>query len=274
MKEKVLLDAAVAGGAIARLQTVIDRLPKQEKKAAAFALDNPQRFTASSIQEVAAAAGVCEATYIRLAKHIGFSGFAEFKRSVVADLASFSDPVSEVLLTDTPAQVLEKVLLADSQRLVDSLKVINPEAFEQIASSILSANHIAVWATGASAPFGLYLNQRLMRLGYISTFLSDSHEMEVQSKVLRKDTLILAISRTGWPGMLVEACAIAKLRGCKLCVITGQQGTELCRSADHVLLTATRAMKPEILTSGIAFISLLDALFVEIAIRQGKEENQ
>lgn len=97
----------------------------------------------------------------------------------------------------------------------------------KLADSILSANHIAVWATGASAPFGLYLNQRLMRLGYVSTFLSDSHEMEVQSKVLRKDTLILAISRTGWPGMLVEACAIAKSRGCKLCVITGQQGTEL-----------------------------------------------
>ncbi|MGG1659037.1 MurR/RpiR family transcriptional regulator [Brevibacillus sp. NRS-1366] len=268
MKEKELLpDEPVISGAIARLQTVIDTLPKQEKKTATFVLNNLQTFAARSIQELAAAAGVSEATYIRLSRRIGFKGFSDFKRSIIADLASFSDPVSEVLETDSAELVLEKVLRSDSQWLNDSLKVIDPVVFEQIACLILKAENIVIWAIGASAPFGLYLHQRLMRFGFVCTLMSDPYEMEVQSSVLRKDSLIIAISRTGWPDMLISACRKAKERGCTICVITGQRDTKLTQQADHVLLTATRAIRPEVLTSGIAFISLLDALYIEIAIK-------
>lgn len=65
------------------MQTLLETLPKQEKKAAEFLLDNLQSFSSQSIQGVAARAGVSDATYIRLAKRMGYSGFAEFKRNLI-----------------------------------------------------------------------------------------------------------------------------------------------------------------------------------------------
>lgn len=44
----------IPGGAIARMQTLLETLPKQEKKAAEFLLDNLQSFSSQSIQGVAA----------------------------------------------------------------------------------------------------------------------------------------------------------------------------------------------------------------------------
>ena len=40
----------IPGGAIARMQTLLETLPKQEKKAAEFLLDNLQSFSSQSIQ--------------------------------------------------------------------------------------------------------------------------------------------------------------------------------------------------------------------------------
>lgn len=266
--------AAISGGAVASMQTLIETLPKQEKRAAEFLLNNLQTFSARPIQEMATAAGVSDATYIRLAKRLGYSGFAEFKRNLIVDLVSFSDPIQEVDKKDDAEKVLTKVLQSDSQWLYDSLKVIDVDTFDRVAHLILKFDRIVVWAVGMSTPCGIYLQQRLLRLGRVCSFLSDPYEMEVQSEVLDEKTMVFTVSRTGWPNMLFTACSKAKIHGATVCLLSGQQDTNLAKLADHTLLTSTRSFKPSVLTSGVATLAVIDALFVMISLLKQDRDPQ
>ena len=264
----------IPGGAIARMQTLLETLPKQEKKAAEFLLDNLQSFSSQSIQGVAARAGVSDATYIRLAKRMGYSGFAEFKRNLIVDLASFSDPMQEVDRDDKPEIILKKVFESDVKWLYDSLKVIDAGAVERVAHMLLEYDKVVAWAVGMSTPFVYYLQQRLLRLGRMCALLTDPYEMEVQSGMVDADTLVIVTSRTGWPSSLFDACSKAKAHGAKVCVLSGQKDSKLAKIADYTLLTSTRSFKPSVVTSGVATFAVIDALFVMASLIQQDDSDE
>lgn len=263
----------IVGGAIARLQTSLASLSRVERVAADFVLAQPHIVATKAIQEVAASANVADATYMRLARRIGYEGFAAFKRALVADLSAHSDAIYDgVEPSDAPAAIASKVIRADARHLMDTAEVLDYDAFASVVTLMDEAPRVVVWALGASSPFGLYLHQRLMRLGLTSAFEIDAYEQSVQAQLLPKSTLVMVVSRTGWPPLLEQSCVTARSRGARIVAITGQRDTNLAEQAEHVLHASVRSIRPDVLTSGVPYIALLDALYIALSVkREGKE---
>jgi len=74
-------------------------LPSTEgafKKIALFILEDPQGVGFSTIQALSHAVGVSEATIIRFAKNLGFTGYAEFKKTIHNSIKQQLNPYGEI----------------------------------------------------------------------------------------------------------------------------------------------------------------------------------
>ena len=64
---------------LVRVESVYDRLKSAEKSAMDTILSSEEISAESSITSISSAAGCSDATLVRLARKLGFSGFAEMK---------------------------------------------------------------------------------------------------------------------------------------------------------------------------------------------------
>ncbi|KEA52911.1 RpiR family transcriptional regulator [Mangrovibacter sp. MFB070] len=71
---------------IAKLKTLYEQLPRQERQAANFVLDNPQEVAVMSMREQSRQAGVPPSTMTRLAKRVGFTGYDDLRAVFIATI--------------------------------------------------------------------------------------------------------------------------------------------------------------------------------------------
>ena len=64
---------------IERIRSQLDQLSGEQRRAAVYALENPEIIALTSTREAAAAAGVIPNTFVRLSRTLGFDGFKAFK---------------------------------------------------------------------------------------------------------------------------------------------------------------------------------------------------
>src|SRR5512143_896498 len=116
-------------GALIRLRGLYPSLKSALQKVADVILQQPEMAIYASVNEVAAASGVSEATVMRICRILGFRGFQDFKIALARELVS---PIQrlheEVAEGDEPAIVVRKVFQANIAALQDTLEVLNMQA--------------------------------------------------------------------------------------------------------------------------------------------------
>lgn len=71
---------------MAKLKTLYEQLPRQERLAAGFVLDHPQEVAVMSMREQSRIADVPPSTMTRLAKRLGFGGYDELRDVFIATI--------------------------------------------------------------------------------------------------------------------------------------------------------------------------------------------
>lgn len=257
-------------GAAVRIRGAAPSLLPAERKVAEYVLSSPEDVMASSVGEVAAASGVSEATVVRFCRAAGFLGFADMKiglaRQVVSPLAStLHEDVSE---KDDPETVARKVFGANIDTLRETLNVLDPAAVERAARLMNSAGRTLVIGVGTSAPIAHDAYVKLMRLGLSVSVQTDAHLMMMESALLSKKDVILAISHSGATKDPVEAVRVGRRTGASAAAITSNRLSPLAKEADVTLITASREtrFRTEALASRIAQASIVDLLYVAVGL--------
>ncbi|MFC3119633.1 MurR/RpiR family transcriptional regulator [Jhaorihella thermophila] len=73
------MDPTLKSRTVARLKVDLERFTPRMQLAAKYVLDNPVEFGLDPIRETARKAGVSTYTLVRIAEHLGFDGFEEFR---------------------------------------------------------------------------------------------------------------------------------------------------------------------------------------------------
>ena len=89
--------------------------------------------------------------------------------------------------------------------------------------------------------------------------------MEVS--LMEKDDLVIAVSQSGSSVDPVDTLREAKQIGANTVVITGSRYSPLTKYADVVLQSISSETRPETISSRIAQNSIVDALYVAVAMR-------
>lgn len=251
-------------GALIRLRGLYPSLKTALKKVADVILRQPEMAIYASVNEVAAACGVSEATVMRFCRILGFRGFQDFKISLARELViPVPQAYEEVTADDDPANIVRKVFQANRAALQDTLEVMEIEGMKAACQLLLNSPRIAIMGIGGAGTAVAYAGARFLLLGLKAQTYTDFLFMLMAAALLGREDLVLAISNSGATRETVETVRAARENGAKIVAITNNPLSPLARESDLVLTTAARdTTLPEEVDGSLACqIFIIDTLF-------------
>ncbi len=258
-------------GALAAISDARPKLKGSAQKAAQYILNSPRETINLTITELAVRAGVSEASIVRFAQSLGFSGFHALKIGLAEDLVSPMLLVHEDLTPDdTAASAVQKAMTAGMRSLEDTVRILELPVLEAAINALCKARQIELFASGNSIPLAMDLNFRLTKIGLHSRFSVDPTMQEMYASLTSAEDVAVGISHTGSSKDTVYALELAKQRGATTVCITNHTDSPLTRHGDFCLFTSTRVshFREEEMASNLAALALAEALYVGICVQR------
>lgn len=170
---------------------------------------------------------------------------------------------------DSVLEIAHKVLQSDQDAIADTRHVLNEQALGQAVEALVRAKKIEFIGIGSSMPVALDAYYRFARIGFPVSCVTDSSMQRVACGFLDEDSVAFAISHTGRTRDTWLSFKTARDQGATCILLTSHRGTRIGSLADIELVTASRetAFRTEAMSSRIAHLSLIDALYVAVALR-------
>jgi DNA-binding MurR/RpiR family transcriptional regulator len=258
----------IPSDALSRLRGYYPSLSNSEKKVADFILEHFGSVIRMPLSELAQASGVSEATVVRLSRSLGYRGILELKLALTRELPNSPQLIhDDITLDDGPAAIARKVFQGAMRALNDTLAVLDEKAFARAVDLIARAERILIAGVGTSGPMAHEFYNRLMRLRFNAQVQIDSYLQVMQAALLTERDALVVISQSGDSNDPIRTAAEARIRGCPVIALTGNHLSPLAEKADVVLLTVSHETRPETLSSRVAQHTLIQALYVALAMR-------
>ena len=258
-----------------RVNSSLDRIGPAEQRVARFFQENPEEVLISSASALAAKAGTSDATVIRTAKALGFSGLDELRRTLAAELRDNLSPATR--LTRTLSEVgddLEaafRVTLDIHQRALESLRRdITPELFRTTVQHMIAARRVFIFGIGPSSAMADYFTIQLGRFGVEALSLTQTGLLLADGlQKLREGDLLIVFAYSRVYRELAALLDQADRRGVTSILFTDTLGSKL-RARVDVVLSVARG-RADMLSMHTATLGLIEALLVGIATKRPHE---
>ncbi len=259
------------------LKEIKERMPtfsKGQKLISVYILDNYDKAAYMTAAKLGAIVNVSESTVVRFAIELGFDGYPDFQHClqeiVRTKLTSFQRiEVTNNLIGD--GDILEKVLLADSDKIRHTLDEIDRKAFESAVERIVNARSIYVMGVRASASLASFFGHSLGMIFDNVKTLNPSTGSEMFEQILNigEDDVIIAISFPRYSKKIINAVDYAKHKGANVISITDSSASPIAHNADQILLA--RSDMASFVDSLVAPLSIINAIIVAVS-RKKKDE--
>ncbi|MCM8531863.1 MAG: MurR/RpiR family transcriptional regulator [Lentisphaeraceae bacterium] len=254
---------------VSQIKSVEEELRVSEKKVAQLILKDLDWSSNASIHELAAKAGVSEASVTRFSRAVGCKNVRDLKKALVSSVAigqRFIDGHSEPITDDTGAigevakgifQVINTVVQQTSQ-----VKV------EKAAKIIHESKKVVVFGCGGGGTIiAADTVNRLFRFGIDISSYDDFVMQRMIVSTLNEDSCVLVISTTGQIPELNENALIAKQYGAQVISIT--RGDSPLAELSHVHLQVHTREEEGIFKatpSRYALLAVVDAVALEVGM--------
>ena len=244
------------------INILYNKMGKAEKRIADWLLDNPGEILPLSIIDLADKCCCSEATIVRFAKRLGFSGYQELKISLAQETNSTSVSTN-ITSEDSMEEIYDKVCNDIYCSLERTKMVLDANTLEEVCKKISSAKKIVIFGLGNSAAIALDASHKLQRTGCNVYAYSDNHMQVIAASHLTSDDIAIGISHSGSSKDIVEALKIAKETGATTIAITNAGKSPIQKYSDLTLFTASDETKHNILAlnSRIAQLSIINAIY-------------
>jgi DNA-binding MurR/RpiR family transcriptional regulator len=246
-----------------------DLVPSELKVAERFLAD-PRTVMYQSISEVALAAGTSASTVVRACRRLGFRGFQDLKlalaQEAIPPMRRLHDEIDE---SSTPGEVLAAVLGGGEEALHHVRDTLDDRAFERAVDLVASARHVMFAGVGTSAPLAQDAAYRFLTIGVDTDAPLDAHVQHVRARLLGTQDVCVAISHTGATQETLATLRGAAEGGASTLAVTSFVRSPLTELVDVALVAGSRELsyRVEAMSSRIAHLCVLDALFVAVAMR-------
>jgi DNA-binding MurR/RpiR family transcriptional regulator len=259
-----------SGAILGRIRAVLPSLIPSEARVARFAIDQPGEVIHLSVTELAATAQTSASTVMRFCQKLGFRGYQDFKIALAQDgTPPLKRIQADVTEEDSAEEILQKVVHAAAEAVASAASTVDAGAFEQAVAAIGAAERILVVGVGSSLPIVQDIAYRLLTLGLRVEAPLDVHVQHVTASLLSERDVCLAISHTGSTRETVATVRAAAQAGARTIAVSSFLQSPLTELADLSLVSGSRetAFRVEAMASRLAHLSVLDALFVAVAVR-------
>jgi DNA-binding MurR/RpiR family transcriptional regulator len=258
-----------------RLEGHLPDLTKSQQRIASYLLASYDEVAFLPAAELAERLNLSEATLVRFAKAIGYSGFRELRRSLQGLFRAKATPASRLQhklseLASSQGDVLSKVLAMEVQYLTEASHSIDLADFDRALEILLDGRRIFVFASGPSGILADLAELRLRRLGILTIAMTESgrHLLEKLQLLRTGDAVLVA----GFHHVRPEIVAVldhARATGCRSVLLTDTLGPAL-RDKPDVILAARRGPVSTFHSLTVP-MSILNALILAVAMARPDE---
>ncbi|MET7388548.1 MurR/RpiR family transcriptional regulator [Streptomyces sp. NPDC005529] len=261
-----------------KVRTLAPSMSRSVGQVAQALVGDPAGCAGLTVTTLARLVGTSEATVVRTARILGYSGYREL-RVALAGLAAYQESgrapavTSDIAVDDPIADVVAKLARDEQQTLAETAACMDIRQLGRAVAAASRARRIDVYGIGASCLVGQDLAQKLLRIGLIAHAHTDPHLAVTNAVQLRQRDVAIAITDSGSTEDVIEPLRTAFERGATTIAITGNPVGPVARYADHVLTTTTTReseLRPAAMSSRTGQLLVIDCLFVGIAQRTYK----
>ncbi len=259
-------------------QRIEDHLPvltKSQHRIASYLLANYDEVAFLPAVDLAERLDLSQATLVRFAKAIGYSGFRDLRRSLQGLFRLRATPASRLQqklgeLASSQGHVLGKVLAMELQYLTEASHTLDPADFDHAVQILLNSQRIFVYASGPSGILADLAELRFRRLGILTISMTESgrHLLEKLQLLQAGDAVLVA----GFHHVVPEMLAVldyARASGCRSILLTDTLGSAL-RDKPEVILAARRGPVSTFHSLTVP-MSILNALILAVAMAKPDE---
>jgi DNA-binding MurR/RpiR family transcriptional regulator len=255
------------------IKSKYDDLGNQEKKIASYLVGNQDIIVSTSVEDIAKATGVSQATVVRFCKRLGFSGMKEFKIFYQAGKLPAGNLKEPATWDDSDETIFNKVFTQAITTLEISFQTTPYQTLANIADCLWKATNIDVFGVGGSAIVASYFHNEFIRLGKRVNAYTDTYMIGQMSQDFQPTDVMIVVSRSGENSPLLKFAEKAMAAGTPIVAITNSAHSSLAHLATHTIITSEVQFFCDDPNSFSRFaqMSMVTTLYLMLAKRLGME---
>ena len=257
--------------ALLRLREARASLSAAEQQIARYIIDNPEEAALLTVRELAQRTFTSPSSVVRVCRSVGFEGYKELRRALVAELAALGDSgrhaEAELSPDDSVREVVDKVTRKNIQSLTDSQRLLSPEAVEACAHLLDRSRCVLLFGLGSSLLVAHDTYLKLLRLDKPCVVNDDWHSQLLSARNATPADVGIAISYSGQTAEVIECMKALKANGVPTIAITRYSPSRVAELADYKLYIAANEslFRNGAMSSRIAQLNAVDILYTAYA---------
>lgn len=249
---------------ITKIKSRFQDLTEVEKRIANFIMDEPEKVLYMTVNELAGASKVSDASVVRFARELGFDSFQQLKIALVKERESTNINIEDMVISkgDSTKEIIEKTKLSCIKAIDDTNSIVDIKKLESAAHAIAGAKRVEVYGVGTSAAVAMMIQYKLIRLGISCKAYDDPHIQAMSASTMNFGDVVIGVSHTGSTKDTVDSVRIAKEHEAFVISITDHPKSPIAKYSDVVLETFSREtpVKSGAGRSIVAQIFLIEAI--------------
>ena len=248
----------MANGLLLRLRERELSASSAERNVIAYVSAHPHEVVGLSVRGLADVTFSSPSSILRFCKRLGFAGYKEFQRELIAELALLGDKkdvaLEDISMDDSVERIVGKVMKSNVRTIEATARTLDYTVLERCAAYLKRARAVNLFGIGASRLVAHDLAQKLMRVDKECHLYDDWHEGD----------MAIAFSYSGLTQEVLDCTAEAQRHNCPVVAVTKVDGSsKLATMADAVLGVAASEplVRSGAMASRMAQLMVVDALY-------------
>lgn len=257
-------------------QLIAEKMPdmsRSQEKLASYILHNTNTVPFYTVARLAKQAEVSEASVVRFAVFLGFSGYRELQshmqNSVRMQLSTKDRMKMSTQVYEGSDQVIYDIFRDDVANIESTMGNLDSKALMKAADHLTKGHKIYISANRSAASLGIFLQYYLDMMIGNAQLLGSIETGPEQLYGLDEKDVVIGIGFSRYSASTVNMMGFAKEQGATTIVITDNLLSPLVPHAD-VALTASSEL-PTFFDSFVAPLSLINALITVIGKQKMNE---
>lgn len=239
-----------------------NRMSKSQHKIADYVLDNIHSVAFLTGAKLAEAVGVSEATIVRFANFIGFSGYNDFQKNLAHSVEKQLNTVDRLKMSRSVHSKSERsiydIFEGDIQNIQATMNNLDHTDIENAAEKIVQAKRIYIIANRSAVSLGTFLQYYLDLLFGKSELIHTTASAFDRIHNVDENDVVIGISFARYTQNTLDVVSYADERGANIIALTDEYTSPITAYAD-ISLFASSSMS-SFLDSFVAPFSLINVL--------------
>ena len=250
---------------------------KGQKHIAAYITSHYDKAAYMTAAKLAQEVGVSESTVVRFVMELGFGGYPAFQKSLRELIRSRLTAVQRIEVTNNligEADVLEKVLSSDIDKIKRTLDGIDKDAFDTAVKNIIDAKTFYIIGMRASSYLAEFFNYSLRMLSDNVRLIQTTSGSETFEQMMNigEGDVLFAISFPRYSQSIIKGVEFAKRSGADVIALTDSESSPIAEKADQLLVA--QSDMASFADSLVAPMAVINALIVAITRERSEEFSQ